>query len=187
MDFPAWKLTILLLSTLGFLFISRFSLIKPNSHGFYRFFAWETIVLLFLLNVDFWFTHPLRWNQVFSWLFLAASLVPLLWGVILLKKLGKPVTTRPGDQALLSFEKTSRLVTVGIFRFIRHPLYASLLFLTVGLFFKQLSWLGFCLALLASIFILLTAFAEEKEMYKVFGSEYEQYRKHTKRFIPFIF
>ncbi len=187
MNFPAWKLTILLLTTVGLLLISRFSLFKPHSHGFFRFFAWETIVLLFLLNVDFWFTHPFRWYQVLSWLFLAASLVPLFWGLILLKKLGKPMTVRPEYQALLSFEKTSHLVTVGIFRYIRHPLYASLLFLTWGLFFKQVSWLGFGLAMLASIFILLTALAEEKEMHKVFGHEYEQYRKHTKRFIPFIF
>ena len=187
MEFPVWKLIMLLITTVGLLFISRFSLFKPRSHGFFRFFAWECIVGLFLLNVDFWFTHPLRWHQVITWLFLAGSLVPLLWGVILLKKLGKPVTTRIGGESLHSFEKTSHLVTVGIFRLIRHPLYASLLYLTWGLFFKQPSWLGFGLAMLASIFIQLTALAEEKEMYRVFGVEYEQYRKHTKRFIPFIF
>jgi hypothetical protein len=32
--------------------ISWRSLRVPRSHGFYRFFAWEFIVALFLLNVD---------------------------------------------------------------------------------------------------------------------------------------
>ena len=27
----------------------------PGSHGFYRFFAWESILGLFLLNMNFWF------------------------------------------------------------------------------------------------------------------------------------
>ena len=33
------------------------------------------------------------------------------------------------NAALLELEKTSRLVTVGLYRYIRHPLYSSLLFL----------------------------------------------------------
>jgi hypothetical protein len=33
-------------------YVSRKSLRVPGSHGFYRFFAWEIILALFLLNVN---------------------------------------------------------------------------------------------------------------------------------------
>ena len=40
------------------LYLSRASLRAPRSHGFYRFFAWESILALFLLNVTAWFRDP---------------------------------------------------------------------------------------------------------------------------------
>lgn len=44
---------------------------------------------------------------------------------------GKPASHRH-DETLMSFEKTTALVTTGIYRRIRHPLYGSLLFLAWG-------------------------------------------------------
>jgi hypothetical protein len=35
--------------------ISWSSLCHPRSHGFYRFFAWEAILALFVQNMSFWF------------------------------------------------------------------------------------------------------------------------------------
>ena len=46
---------------------------QPRSHGFYRFFAWEAILGLFLLNVDFWFRDPFAWYQIIAWTLLFAS------------------------------------------------------------------------------------------------------------------
>ena len=126
-------------------------------------------------------------EEVISWLLLLLSLVPLTMGLILLHKMGKPGSSRQSDQALLSFEKTSHLVKVGIFRYIRHPLYASLLLLSWGIFFKHITWFSLILTLLASLSLFLTALAEEKEMLQFFGNEYLSYMKETKRFIPFVF
>ena len=187
MVFPAWKIVILAVVTATLSFISRSSLTRLHSHGFYRFIAWELILFLFLININFWFNQPFSFFQVISWLLLLLSLVPLTMGLILLHKMGKPGSSRQSDQALLSFEKTSHLVKVGIFRYIRHPLYASLLLLSWGIFFKQISWLSVILTLLASLCLFLTALAEEKEMLQFFGNEYLSYMKETKRFIPFIF
>ena len=41
------------------------------------------------------------------------------------------------DASLYAFEKTSKLVTVGLYRYICHPLYSSLFFLGWGVFFKS--------------------------------------------------
>ena len=167
-------------------FISRASLRSPHSHGFYRFFAWEFILALIILNIDVWFADPWSWHQILSWVLLVVSLVPLAFGVRSLVARGKPTQHREGEPQLLAFEKTSSLVTTSIYHYIRHPLYSSLLFLAWGVFFKVPGWLGGGLALAATVFLVATAKADEAECLRFFGLDYAEYMKHSKRFIPFL-
>ena len=182
-----WKILVFTLGTFSLVYISRMSLRKPRSHGFYRFFAWEVILTLFLLNVDFWFVNQFAWYQIIAWIFLFVSFVPLIFGVHALRTRGKPVGTRKGDPSLLAFEKTSQLVTTGIYRYIRHPLYSSLLLLNWGIFFKSLTWFSVLLTITATMLLLATAKADEAECIQYFGEEYQAYMQHSKRFIPFLF
>ncbi len=46
----------------------------PGSHGFYRFFAWELLLALFVLNVRKWFYRPFTPHQLVSWLLLFAGI-----------------------------------------------------------------------------------------------------------------
>jgi protein-S-isoprenylcysteine O-methyltransferase Ste14 len=149
-----------------------------RSHGFFRFFAWESILALILLNVEYWFTEPFSMPQFISWLLLCASLFLVVHGVHLLRVIGKPRG---------QFENTTALVKLGAYRFIRHPLYSSLLLLTWGVFFKHLSLLGSVLALVATAFLVATARIEEMENMNKFGEDYAAYMKTTKMFIPFVF
>ncbi|MBI3150801.1 MAG: isoprenylcysteine carboxylmethyltransferase family protein [Chloroflexi bacterium] len=168
-------------------YFSRRSLRVPRSHGFYRFFAWECILGLFLLNVSFWFYKPLAWNQILAWVLLFASLIPLGFGVHFLRTQGRPAEKRESDSTLLAFEKTTTLVTSGIYKYIRHPLYSSLFLLAWGIFFKSPSVFGMALAMAATLFLIATAKADEAECIQFFGTEYQKYMEHTKRFIPFLF
>jgi protein-S-isoprenylcysteine O-methyltransferase Ste14 len=182
-----FKLYAFLILSAGLIYISRASLRAPCSHGFYRFFAWEFIAALFLLNIDVWFLTPFAWYQLISWFFLLVCLVPLVFGVRSLTSRGKPVARRELEPQLLAFEKTTSLVTSGIYHYIRHPLYSSLLFLTWGIFFKALTWAGLFLALAATLFLIATAWAEEAECIRFFGTPYQDYMKRSKRFVPFLF
>ena len=167
--------------------ISSKSLRHPGSHGFYRFFAWEAILGLFLINVTVWFYKPFAWNQMIAWSLLILSLLPLLSGVHALRTRGKSVEQREGDASLLAFEKTSTLVTTGVYRYIRHPLYSSLFLLAWGIFFKAPSLPGVALAAAATGFLFATARADEFECIQFFGVPYQEYMKTTKRFIPYLF
>lgn len=160
---------------------------KPHSHGFYRFFAWECILGLFLVNVKFWFYEPFAWNQIVAWLLLIICLVPLVLGVHSLRTRGKPARQREGDSSLLAFEKTTMLVTSGIYQYIRHPLYSSLFLLTWGVFFKFPSGIGAILSGMSTLFLVLTAKADEGECIQFFGAQYLDYMKSTKMFVPYIF
>jgi protein-S-isoprenylcysteine O-methyltransferase Ste14 len=84
------------------------------------------------------------------------------------------------------FEETTTLVLRGAYKYIRHPLYASLLLLGWGTFFKGPSLLGGSLALVISSFLIATARAEEAENLGKFGSDYAHYMQSTKMFIPFL-
>lgn len=180
------KAAVFLAATAWLAYVSRRSLLAPRTHGFTRFFAWETIVILFLLNVDSWFRDPFSWHQIISWCLLILSLALVLAGVHLLRRVGKPDKQRDGT-SLVGIEKTTALVTVGVYRYIRHPLYSSLLCLAWGLFFKDPSWVGGLLAVVSTLFLATTARLEEVENLCFFGLAYEAYRKQTRMFIPFLF
>jgi protein-S-isoprenylcysteine O-methyltransferase Ste14 len=107
-------------------------------------------------------------------------------GFYLLSIIGQP-KGRVENSSNLGFENTSTLVTVGAYKYIRHPLYSSLLFGGWGVFFKDPSLLGGALAVAISAFLTATANVEEKENLRSFGSAYAEYMKTTKMFIPFLF
>ena len=168
------------------IFISRRSLFKPKNHGFYRFLSWECILWLFASNYRFWFDEPLSAHQIFSWLLLLVAIYPVIAGTIQLKKKGNQGKIRE-DQTLFQFEKTSRLVDTGIYKYIRHPLYVSLIILTWGIFMKNTTTFLFLTSVLSTAFLYVTAILDEKECVQYFGKEYQEYRKRTKMFIPFLF
>lgn len=171
-------------------YISRASLTVPRSHGFYRFFAWECILVLFFLNfinVRQWFSDPFSVRQLISWFLLIGCSVPGILGVHALCAHGKPDTRRPHDTPLFWIEKTTQLVTAGVFKHIRHPLYSSLLLLAWGVFFKHPSWFAGGVVLCATGFLLATAKVEEAENARYFGASYQAYVQQTKMFIPFVF
>ena len=166
--------------------LSRSSLRDPRSHGFYRFFAWEAILALVLMNLDHWFAAPFSLHQMLSWPLLIISLFLIIGGVRLFRKVGKLDEGRDSP-SLIGIEKTTALVTVGLYRTIRHPFYSSLLFLAWGVFFKRPSWAGFLLAAAATVLLVVTARIEETENILFFGEEYRGYMQRTRMFIPFVF
>jgi len=179
------RLIVFLVATLFLVYISRGPLRNPRSHGFYRFFAWEAIVALILVNIPFWFADPLSALQILSWALLAFSLVLLGPGAYQLLLRGRPNAHRK-DDTLMGFEKTTVLVTSGLYRHIRHPLYGSLLLLAWGAFLKDVTWYSTCLVVLSTAGLVATAKADEKECIQFFGSSYNEYMKRTKMFFPWI-
>ncbi len=158
-----------------------------RTHGFYRFFAFELLLALILLNAPLWFRHPLSLRQLAAWLCGVVSIGLAIEGFRLLRVIGRPAPTAQ-QGANLAFENTTTLVTVGAYRWIRHPLYASLLFLGWGAWLKQpLGLASIALVLGTTGFLFATAVAEEQENRKRFGTVYADYMRKTRRFLPFLF
>lgn len=171
--------------TIALAYISRASLRHPGSHGFYRFFAWELMLVLIVLNMDGWYVSPPTLDQDICSVLMGLSLLLFVISYLSLRRFGQQ-DARRNDIPLLEFEKTTSLVTQGIYRHIRHPMYSSLLCLDWGLFFKRMSWLNGGLAIVATLFLVVAALAEERENIGFFGSQYRDFMARTKRFIPFL-
>jgi protein-S-isoprenylcysteine O-methyltransferase Ste14 len=172
------NIALFLAGTLINVFYSRRSLRDTRKHGFHRFFVFESLLILVLLNAEVWFDDPLSFRQIVSWTLLCLSLALAVHGFVLLHKLGRPEG---------NFEQTTHLVEEGAYRYIRHPLYASLLALGWGAFLKDISLLSALTVLVLTSFAVLTARTEEYENVQRFGAEYEAYMGRTRRFIPFLF
>jgi protein-S-isoprenylcysteine O-methyltransferase Ste14 len=165
--------------------ISRRTLFHPRSHGFYRFFAWEGILWLAASNYRYWFSDPLSVNKIVAWILLALSAYTVIAGVMRFAKDGKIDRSRDAE-TLFGFEKTTKLIDRGIYKYIRHPLYASLIFLAWGIFFKHPTTGLLLVTILSTLMLYLTSRVDEKECLAYFGNPYMEYMKRTTMFIPFI-
>ena len=153
------------------------SIKEKRYHGIARFFSFEGIFILFLMNWRMWFHDPFSWNQLVAWVLLLLSIYPVVAGFILLKRKGKSEK---------SLENTTVLIKSGIYRYIRHPLYCSLLLLGTGIMFKDPGSLQLIAGAINIVALFFTARIEEKEMIERFGNQYTEYIKETKMFIPFL-
>jgi len=181
-----WNLVVFAVASALITAASWRSLKKPATHGLPRFLAWQVIAALVLLNVEHWFADPWSPLHLLSWILLVGSLLLVVSGLHLLRTHGRPSDER-AQPTNYAWENTSQLIDVGIYRYVRHPMYASLLLLTWGVFLKNVSVAGFLLSVTASTCLVVTAHVEEREDMARFGAAYSAYRRRTRRFIPFIY
>jgi protein-S-isoprenylcysteine O-methyltransferase Ste14 len=172
-----WGFRLAFFTLLSVIFL-YLTLKRPHAHRFYRFITFESVLALSLMNANVWFENPFSPVQIVSWIVLLGSIPLALHGFYILRTRGEP----EGD-----IEKTTRLIESGAYRYIRHPLYGSLLLVGMGAFLKAPSWVGGILLALECVTAYLTAVAEERGNIVKFGEVYRSYMKRTKMFIPLIF
>ena len=166
-------------------FLSRKALTNRKSHGFYRFFAFEGILILILLNLPYWTVDLLTPVHLLSSALLFASIYFIINALIMLTKSGGNADRKDSPENF-DFENTVTIVKEGLYRHVRHPMYSSLLFLGWGVLCKDITPLNLCLAATVSALLFVTARVEEQENSLFFGDDYETYKRQTKMFIPWL-
>ncbi len=87
-----------------------------------------------------------------------------------------------GVKQLFGGEESSALVTRGLYRLVRHPLYTGgLLFiwLTPSMTANQLT-----VTVAATLYIIIGAYFEERKLLRLFGQEYADYQAVTPMLVP---
>jgi protein-S-isoprenylcysteine O-methyltransferase Ste14 len=120
--------------------------------------------------------HPARTEAAGAGV-LAAGLFLLLWCVRDFYVSGRGT--------LAPWDPPRRLVAVGLYRFVRNPMYLAVLILVAGwgLAFGSVP-IGLYLAVLAVGFHLRVVLAEEPWLRRTFGAEWEGYAKRVPRWLP---
>ena len=85
----------------------------------------------------------------------------------------------------LEVREQHRLITQGVYRRIRHPMYSALVLYSVGQALAIPNWVAGPSNLIAfAVLFALRVRAEEKMMVQQFGDEYAAYAARTKRLVP---
>ena len=83
-------------------------------------------------------------------------------------------------------KENCELVTHGIYAYVRHPMYLSVLISMLGIAIIYFTYYEFALYILLLLTMLMKLFYEES-LWKCHNPAYLEYMKKTKRLIPFIF
>ncbi len=180
------RVVLFVFGTLFFVLVSRKPLKNIWSHGFYRFFVFEGILSLVCLNLPFWFSNPFSAVQLLSWGFLCVSVALVCHGLYQLKTQGGSRRANALTENF-DFENTTTLVETGVYKYIRHPMYSSLLCLAWGIFLKHISPFSTGIFVIVCACLLATAKIEETENRDYFGPAYTEYMKRSRMFIPKLF
>ncbi|MFO7766689.1 MAG: methyltransferase [Pelovirga sp.] len=179
------KIVVFVFLSLPLVFLSWRSLFSPDRHGLYRFIAWEAILWIAVQNYQYLRVEQFNSQLLISSVLMVLSAVLVVWAFMAMRREGR-VSRHREDDTLLSFEKTTTLVTVGIFRYIRHPMYTSLLCLLWGVLLRNVEPALLLVALIGTLMCVVAALIEERENLAYFGETYRQYMRRSKRFIPFL-
>ena len=80
-----------------------------------------------------------------------------------------------------------KLVIVGPYHFVRHPMYAAALYIALGLACMTQSLA--CFAVFCIYFVLISSLIplEEKGLRQAYGQEYGEYQHHVRKLVPFLY
>ena len=98
-----------------------------------------------------------------------------------------PVTLRKNYSSTLVIRRGHELVTNGIYRVVRHPIYFGAILVVLGMPIGTASWIALPPMLLLIPLVVYRMGIEERLLLAEFGDDYRAYMKRTKRLVPFLY
>jgi protein-S-isoprenylcysteine O-methyltransferase Ste14 len=87
---------------------------------------------------------------------------------------------------LVAIQENHRLVTTGLYRFVRHPAYLGAIVGALGWVLVFRSGIGLLLVPMVGLLLLFRIASEERLLADEFGPEYVKYERNTWRLIPLL-
>ena len=133
---------------------------------------------VYLINPNWMAWSKIGLPDSVRWIGVGLGVLCVLGIYWLFSSIGTGITPTSGTR------KEHKLVTHGIYRYIRHPLYTvgSSLFISFGMMAD--SWFVAALGILTFILMAIRTPKEEANLIEKFGDEFREYMKRTGRFLP---
>ncbi|MGG5209339.1 methyltransferase family protein [Chryseobacterium sp. MIQD13] len=112
----------------------------------------------------------------------AFIIIGIIFRFIIIRSLGKYFTVD------VTIKQDHKIKKEGFYKYMRHPSYAFSLLTSLGLGIYLNNWISLILAFLPPFLAFIYRIKiEEQALVEQFGEEYTEYRKKTKKLIPFIY
>lgn len=134
--------------------------------------------LLFALYF-FDFLPKLQIPKLFSFLGLAVAILGILIVLFAILKLDKNLTAFPTPKT------DSELITSGLYRYFRHPIYSGIILFVFGYAVFRMSFYKLIIATILFFWFFLKTNYEEKQLQKKYP-DYKNYKEKVGRFFPKI-
>ena len=114
----------------------------------------------------------------------AAGIALSVWSIVYMKNVGKgnPMDAFNHEVA----PRTSRLMTDGPYRICRNPMLLGVFIYYLGIVIFLHSWQAAVIFAAYIAIMMVQVSREEKRLEEDFGEDYKEYKKQTKKLIPFI-
>ncbi|MEO8514501.1 MAG: isoprenylcysteine carboxylmethyltransferase family protein [Ignavibacteria bacterium] len=149
--------------------------------------GWVLVVIQFTLLLIVLFSSAYEFKYinrplmpVVHYIGVTLILIGTLFFVVILLNFGQRMSPNPVPR------DNSLLKTGGVYKFVRHPMYFTVLVLMLGLILYFQAFYSIIWLVIAFIFLVYKSSIEERYLLKKFP-EYERYRIATKRIIPFLY
>jgi protein-S-isoprenylcysteine O-methyltransferase Ste14 len=86
----------------------------------------------------------------------------------------------------MSEKMDAELVTTGPYQYIRNPIYSGIILAAIGTS-VAISWYWLVAVILMGTYFVYSANVEEQTMLRLFPDTYPEYKRSTKKLIPFLF
>ena len=108
-----------------------------------------------------------------------------IWSIVYMKVVGKgnPMDAFNHEVA----PRTSELMTGGPYKICRNPMLLGVFIFYIGLVIFLWSWQSLAIFIAYVAIMMVQVSREEKRLEEDFGDAYREYKKKTKKIIPFIF
>ena len=112
------------------------------------------------------------------------SILLLICGIIIIRTAFLSFKNHQTTINPLNLTKTSSLVTTGVFKYTRNPMYLGMVFILLSIALKFNLYGGLIVIVIFLSFITkFQIMPEEKAMEKLFGQEFKNYKKKTSRWL----
>jgi protein-S-isoprenylcysteine O-methyltransferase Ste14 len=160
----------------------------PAFKKYYRIF-YNLIAIIFLLPISYFsiteLGHLVLENKILKY----SGIFILCIGIVLLFISFSAFNLKEffGIEQYQEKEEKGKLVVSGMYQYVRHPLYFSIIIIFLGILCIFPSIKILCINTIVYLYLIIGSKLEEKKLIAYFGADYINYSKKVKGLVPYLY